>query len=248
MKYIFSAILFLSVLTGAHAQDFGKTLEKIDLEQRETKSFQLFTPRNFTDSTLSKNYLGVKFGANLSNFTGDVAGTNGLVGLRIGLVYGRRLSSKTSLQAELAYSKQGAQQDAEQLQTGILFSSGQTISSKYNYLALPITVKHYPFKEHGVYLEGGIRFAYLLKAELQGTGGIYSSTSDDRIDVKSLLNQQDIGLVAGVGYSFFRNVDFSVRYNYNFTDYLDTSESLTADSGTFRNSLWQFSLGFYLDK
>ncbi len=229
-----------------NAQDFDATLRNVPMEQRKSTQFKLFQPSDLADSTLRKNYVGIRVGANVSNFVGDAAGTSGLVGFRVGILYGRRFNRRASAQIELAYSKQGAQQDESTLQTGILLDSGLTIASKYNYVALPISFKYYPSDNLGLFLEAGARAALLLNAELQGTGGAYASTEDDRIDIAERLNATDIGAFLGVGFSFHQNVDFALRYHYHFTNYIDNAHSLTESSGTFRNALIQATLGFYL--
>ncbi len=247
IKHTFGFLLVCLCTVQIQAQTFDKTLNKIPLENRSQNQFKLFQPRFFADSLFSKNYYGFRVGANISNFVGDAEGTSALIGLRIGVLYGRRFNNRASVQLELAYSKQGAQQDEETLQTGVLLDSGLTIATKQNYLALPITFKYYPSQNTGLFLEAGARAAFLLKGELQGTGGQYDRTTDDRIDIADGLNSLDAGILLGVGFTFHKKVDFNLRYNFNFTNYIDEASSLTVDSGNYRNSLLQASIAFYLD-
>ena len=106
LKHFIFFALFIFGTVVLKAQDFDKTLGKISIEDRSTKSFKLFQPLNFLDSLMSKSYFGITTGANLSSFVGDAEGVNNLIGLRIGAIYGRRFNTRTSLQVELAYSKQ----------------------------------------------------------------------------------------------------------------------------------------------
>lgn len=240
-------MLLCLAFTGVQAQSFDNTLNKISIEKRKQKQFKLFQPSSLSDSVFKKNYFGFRVGANVSNFVGDVEGTSNLVGLRLGLQYGRRFTPQTSLQVELAYSRQGAQQSEENLRTGILLDSGLTIATKQNYIAIPITVKYYPSNNLGLFLEGGARVAFLVSGELQGRGGEYANATDDRIDIVDGLNGLDAGAILGLGYTFHKNVDFAIRYNFNFTNYIDEASNLTVDSGNYRNSLLQASIAFYID-
>ncbi len=229
------------------AQRFDSTLNKVPAEQRQTAQFQLLRPKIFSDSTLRKNYVGVRVGTNVSNIVGDAVGTGSLVGLRIGALYGRRLTAKSALQIEFTYSKQGAQQKEPELRNGILLDSGLTIASKYNYVALPISYKQYLTQSTGLFLEAGARIALLLNAELQGTGGSYTFIPNGRIDLVERLNPLDVGAFLGLGFTFHQSVDFTLRYHYIFTNHIDLAHPMTQNTGVFRNALLQASLGFYLD-
>jgi hypothetical protein len=245
---LFSLFFLIGLSNLLSAQEFDKTIQKISVEKTASEEFAIYTPEAFTDSVFRKYYFGLRIGANITDIKGDSKGTKNQLGIAIGLDGGMRLNRKTALQVGLAYSKQGAQQDADSLQTGILIDSGLVISSKYNYLELPITIRHFPFEDNGFFVEGGVKVAYLLKGELFGTGGVFDNTDTDRIKISDRMNRLDLGLIAGVGYSFRRTVDFSVRYNLNFLNHIDNSNNQTTSNGSFRNSIVQVSLGFYMNK
>lgn len=247
MQIFFRLLAFASVLLSGslRAQTFTKTLEKIDLAAHKESQFHPLRPAFFTDSLLKKQYIGIKVGANLSNFSGDASNTGNLVGLRASLCYGRRISRKITLETELAYSKQGAKQTGKLLKTGILLDSGQTFATKQNYLALPILLKYYPLKKAGLFLETGVRAAFLLNAQLQGRGGTYAKTAKDRIRIEKALKPFDFGILLGIGFSFYKNTEICFRYNPNFINYLNHKSLQAQKTGVYHNRLFQIALQLY---
>lgn len=237
-------LMFFCTISGiSQAQDFGNTLDKLEIKQREQKEFGLFR-RVFPDSSSSKLHYGLSLGANISTLLGDAEGTTNQVGYLLGGFARYDMNSKYSIQVELNYSREGAQQDAEDLGTGLALDSGLTAASRYNYLSVPISIRYYPWHDYGFYVSGGPSVSYLLGAQLQGTGGEFSLTSDDRIDVADRLNKLDLAAQLGIGFTWAKMLDLNVRYKYSFTNTVDNAHNRTVDSGSFTNKSVQVILGF----
>ncbi|MGB0526105.1 MAG: porin family protein, partial [Flammeovirgaceae bacterium] len=231
LNYLVRILILLCLTTGiTQAQDFNKTIGKLDLNNREQKEFSLFK-RTFPDSATKKLQYGIQIGANVSDLLGDTEGTSTQVGYVIGGFARYDINRKWSVQAEISYSREGAQQDGDSLGTGLALDSGLAAASKYNYVSVPLSVRFYPLEDYGFYLTGGPHFSYLVHAELQGTGGEFSLTSDDRIDIADRLNKVDLGAHLGVGFTWAKMLDVTVRYKYSFTNTVDNNHSRTISDG-----------------
>lgn len=240
-------MIFLMCLTTSivQAQDFGSTLNKLELNKREQKEFKLFK-RSFPDSSDTKLQYGLQLGANISDLLGDATGTSNQVGYLLGGFARYDYNSRWSFQAELNYSRKGAQQDSDSLATGVALDSGLTAASRYNYLSIPLNVRYYPWEDYGIYFTAGPSLSYLIHAELQGTGGEFSLTSDDRIDIADRLNKIDVGATVGIGFNWARMLDLTLRYQYSFTNTVDNAHARTTSTGSFNNRTVQVILGFKL--
>ena len=244
LKYFFRILILLIFINGAaYAQDFNKTLDKVGIEKREQKQFGLFK-RVVADSTLSKWEYGVQLGANVSSVKGDAEGTAGQVGYSVGGFFRYNINTELSLQAELNYSREGARQDTDTLLTGVLLDSGLTAASRYNYINIPISLRYYPITDNGFFVTGGAFANYLIHAELQGTGGEFSLTSDDRIDIANRLNKLDFGFNIGAGYTWAKMLDVTVRWKQGFANTVDNNHERTASTGSYINKSIQVILGF----
>lgn len=79
-----------------------------------------------------------------------------------------------------------------------------------NYVALPLMLKYYFNDEASFYIEGGPQLAYEIFKEST------PRLPEDHFYVKT--NKFDFSFGLGGGYSFDRNVEIGVRYNYGFVD------------------------------
>lgn len=246
LKQLFRIFILLCVATPVvQAQDFDKTLSKLDLNQREQKEFKLFH-RAAKDSSGTKLTYGLQFGANVSDLLGDANGTSSQIGYMIGGFAEYDIKPDLIFHVGLNYSREGARQDGSELQTGVSLDSGLTAASRYNYLSVPINLRYYILEDYGFFVTGGPTLGYLLGAQLQGTGGEFSLTSDDRIDVADRLNKLDLGLNVGIGVTWAKMLDFTIRYKRSFTNTIDHTHERTASSGTFANKSIQVIFGFRL--
>lgn len=242
LKPIFRILFLLCLSVGiAEAQDFDKTLSKVSIEQRSVEDFKIFK-RSYSDSL--KWQYGLQLGANVSSLLGDAEGVSNQIGYLLGGFARYNVNQQWTLQAELNYSRQGAQQDGTDLLTGVLLDSGLTAASRYNYIAIPLSVRYYPWEDYGFFAMAGPTFSFLLNSELQGTGGEFSLTEDDRIDINDRLNRVDVGLNVGVGFTWSKNLDLTIRYKYGLLNTVDTGSSRTVANGFFNNRSVQILLAY----
>ncbi len=191
-----------------------------------------------------------------------------MVGLLVGADMGFRINPNLHFQIGLAFSKQGAQQDADSIQTGllqnrftsetpftvdslpqpiILLDTGISVASKYNYLALPISLKFYPWENNGFFVEGGARLAYLLSAEVEGFRGEFNNNRKG-INITDQIERFDFGILIGAGYKFRERVSFNLRYSQSFSNNVNTSNEKNVSSGSFRNRIYQATLSYYINR
>lgn len=168
--------------------------------------------------------LGAKAGLNVATISGD--GTDGIdpiIAFHVGAVSEFPISEKFSIQPELLYSAQGAEDTAD----------GMTVKAKLNYLNIPVMGKYY-FTD-AFSLEVGPQIGFLLKAEVE--------VDNVSVDAKDLFKNTDFGLNFGVGYKLNNGLNFSARYNLglsNINDFDDEGEDLKN-----QNSVFQVSIGYF---
>ncbi len=107
---------------------------------------------------------GIKGGLNLSNLSikqDDVSKPDSRTSFHIGGLVEIPISGKFSIQPELLFSMQGAQEEESETYMGQTYSSKTTL--KLNYINLPIMAKYYVVD--GLALEVGpsIRISYVCK-------------------------------------------------------------------------------------
>ena len=167
---------------------------------------------------------GVKAGVNFAKLTGDIENAKTRTSFHAGGVMEFMFSDKFSLQPELLYSSQGTEQDY----------NGATITSKMDYLNLPLKGKFYVAE--GFSLQAGPQVGYLIAAE-QETDSDVVPVEDD---LRSLRQDFDFGAIFGIGYKLSSGLFFDASYNvglYNINNagYYDIQ---------YKNNVIQVSLGY----
>lgn len=198
-------------------------------------------------SFASQAQIGVKFGANLSNLSGDLQNEDfnrnklGLVG---GLSYNIPLISDNfiSIQPELLYSQKGFKyEDFQFIQDNVTYNRKGKLN--YNYLDLPILLR---INAGGLFFEGGPQISYLLgiqdKTEVTGPTGIDTDNSR-RINKDGMANFE-IGYAAGLGYMTPFGFSIGLRYNGSLNDLAKVNNNTELNNA--RNSVIQATVGFKL--
>ncbi len=164
--------------------------------------------------------IGLKAGANFSNFTGsssvaDVR-SNSMVGFHAGGLLNLKFGTFFSLQPELLVSSQGAK----------LENATQKENFKATYAMLPIMAK---LNFGAVYLEGGPQFGLKVSDKVSGIN----------TDVKNL----DVSLAAGLGFHSRSGLGLGARYIAGLSKVgdIDFGGGVNPD---YKNSVIQVSL-FY---
>lgn len=178
----------------------------------------------FSQSIWKRFHVGIKGGANYSNFTNASFDTEGLTGYHGGLIVNFALTDKLSIQEEFLYSTQGAK-----VKSGFSLKDPDL---KLSYLSVPLVLKYHT--NIGLYGEIGGQ-ANMLLEDAKNTG------------YKDFADKIDAGAVAGLGYQFktgpVKGLGIGARYYHGFMNVGKfTSSSVQGD---FKNSVVQGSI-FYI--
>lgn len=189
--------------------------------------------------------LGLKAGANLSNFSGNLTDENRFQN-KFGFVGGVMLNAPLvadgflSIQPELLYSQKGYKNNSSSV-FGLYRYEGR---ANYNYLDLPVLVK---INAGGFFVEAGPQFNYLLNRNdetvrynnLTGNRVEYGSGDYDLSNVRRF----EVGYAAGIGFQSTNGLILDLRYNGAFTDFSKDGYQGN-DLRNARNSVFQASLGY----
>ena len=162
---------------------------------------------------------GAKAGLNMSNYTGDVEGTDMKVGYQVGGFAEIKISEKFAVQPELVFTNLGAKGDF----------SGVTVTEHLNYIAIPVMAKYFVADKFSV--EAGPQIGFLMSAKMKADG--------ESVDTKDDYNSTDFGLNVGVGYDITENIGVGLRYTAGLSN-------IAKDSGDFKqgNSNIALSVGY----
>ncbi len=139
--------------------------------------------------------LGVKVGVNISTLNGNEDNLDAQDGWVLGATAEVALTEKFSLQPELLYSQQGAQ-------------DRESFLYDLKYITMPIMAKYY--LAEGFSLEAGPQLSILVKDE------ILSKTSDATLNPNS--ENLDIAVNLGLGYQLNKRFSVQTRYSIGTMD------------------------------
>ncbi|AXG72086.1 outer membrane protein beta-barrel domain protein [Kordia sp. SMS9] len=175
---------------------------------------------------------GFKGGLNSSWVTGDSSdGITPRIGVHLGVMSEFSLSEKFSIQPELIYSQQGAQQDVAFTLDGFTIQE-EELKARQNYVNLPVLAKYYITENFSI--EAGPQIGFLLSAEQEGAG--------IEVDAKDALKSIDFAASLGVSYKLNSGLSFGARYNAGVSNVNDV-EGVTDDNF---NGVLQVSIGYFL--
>ncbi|MEM9687045.1 MAG: porin family protein [Bacteroidota bacterium] len=174
--------------------------------------------------------IGVKAGVNFSNLTGDVEDSKIRTAFHAGAVVEFELSELFSFQPELLYSAQGTRQEI-----GDDSGDVSTITSKIDYLNIPLTAKIYLTDWLNVQVAPQVGF--LLDAREESDDNDIETVED----LTALLKEVDFSLRLGAGYSAPSGFFFDAFYNLGLTNIND----LTDNNANFKNGVIQVAVGYF---
>jgi len=137
---------------------------------------------------------GAKAGMNVATINGGELNVDSRIGFHVGVVSEIEINNKFSIQPELMYSSQGAEEDIVLL--------------KLDYLLLPILAKYYI--TNGFSIEAGPQFSFLVHDEIELDNGNQSVFDTDSENF-------DLSASFGLGYQLKSSLFFQVRYNIGIT-------------------------------
>lgn len=161
--------------------------------------------------------LGIKLGMNIASVNGSSANN---LDSRTGFVFGATaevpFTEKLSIQPELLYSAQGAQQK-------------DNFKFDLNYVSLPIMAKYYITK--GFNVEAGPQFSFLIKDQLVPVDQ-YNGATTENTDAENF----DLAANLGLGYQFESGIFVQTRYNLGLIP--------ISENPDIKNGVFQMTLGF----
>ena len=161
--------------------------------------------------------IGFKLGMNVASVNGSNANNlDSRTGLVLGATAEIPLSEKFSIQPELLYSAQGAQQR-------------DNFKYDLNYVSLPIMAKYYI--ANGFSVEAGPQFSFLIKDQLvpldEFGGQPRENTNAENFDLAANV---------GLGYQFQSGIFFQTRYNLGLI--------AISENPDIKNGVFQMTLGY----
>jgi hypothetical protein len=188
---------------------------------------------------------GVKAGLNYSNFETSNTGRFDFeykFFYHAGIYAEVSISEKIKIQPELLYSAQGSKVflDESDLIGGtnpgdpVISGSKSELKYSFNYLLLPIMLKYNLYK--GFFVTGGPQLGYLIssKQEFIDNSNSYYTNHNFNGDFKKITFDFNFG----IGYEFNNGINVNLRYslglnNINKSDFVE-----------YKNSVYQFSIGY----
>ncbi len=165
--------------------------------------------------------LGLKAGANISNFTGnsniDQVKANTLVGFHAGGFVSLFVGDHFAIQPEVLFSTQGAKID----------DGGTKSDYKLSYINVPVMLK-YRFTG-GFYLEAGPQVGFKVNEKVDGTSEDFAKSTD-------------LSIAGGIGYHSPIGLGIGARYTAGLSKLGDFNASTTQPD--WKNGVIQVSL-FY---
>lgn len=175
-------------------------------------------------TAMAQNFqLGLKAGANISNFTGgefDNLDKKALVGFHAGAFINFLFGDHLSLQPEVLFSSQGAK----------LKSAGEEENFRVSYVNVPVMVK-YRFTG-GFYLEAGPQIGFKVSEDVPDQ------------TIKDFAKSTDLSVAAGLGYHSNMGLGIGARYIAGLSKVGDFDASNIDPD--FKNSTIQVSLFYTL--
>lgn len=160
--------------------------------------------------------LGIKAGANFSNFQGDI-NSDGITSFHAGAALELNLVPMFSIQAEGLFSSQGGKAKYEE--GGVV---GVAEDINLDYISVPVLAKVYIVPEK-LSLMAGPQFSFLV------------NDAEEAFDTKSF----DLAASGGVELKIFMGLFAQARYNIGLTNVTDS------DDVDVKNGVFQLSVGYY---
>lgn len=138
-------------------------------------------------------------------------------------------ATKFGIQPEIIFSQQGSK----------VRINSQDFESNFTYMNIPVILKLYTLG--GINIQAGPQFGFVTSAEapIEDQVGVYSVE-----DVKDRMKSSDFTVAMGLGWDFPFGLTLDARYNLGLSKIYE--EAPAHQTGTARNQVFQFSLGYKL--
>jgi hypothetical protein len=168
--------------------------------------------------------LGLKAGPNFASINPDKsAGLNykNRTGFHAG-AFALFKFTKIGIQPEVIFSQQGST---------IKYNS-KDFDANYSYINIPVLLKLYTIA--GLNIQAGPQFGFVASEKNE----LVDELKKDDPNVKDPIKGSDISLALGIGWDLPFGLSVDGRYNLGLSDNSDV------DGNSFKNQVWQFSLGY----
>lgn len=158
---------------------------------------------------------GVKAGANLSNFGGDVNDTDAKFGFQAGVTVEYALSEGFFLQSGLEFTTKGAKSNMMVVQDGISTKVKSTFNPMYLQLPVHAAYKVNVAENIKIVFNAGPYIAYGVGGKIKAETKVdnVKVSADENIFSKDNFKRFDVGLGGGVGAEFGK---IGVNLGYDF--------------------------------
>jgi hypothetical protein len=180
----------------------------------------LLSTKGFSQSFLKRFEVGIKAGANYSNFTNASFPTDPLVGFHAGATVAFKITNNFLIQEEFLFSTQGAK---------IKGSEFDNQDLKLSYISVPILLKYRT--NSGFYIEAGAQAGMKAKEQVKG------------LSAGDFAKKLDLAAVGGIGYQSKMGLGIGARYVYGLSKVGDFNASNIKND--FKNNNAQASI-FYV--
>ena len=173
-------------------------------------------------------------GVSLSSLVGkDAKGYSMKAGLVAGVELAYQVSPKIAISAGALYSMEGCKT-----------SKTTEPKIKLEYWNVPLLANFYIAR--GLAVKAGLQPSFLVRAKINGDGGIYSD-----YDIREMFHPVDLSVPIGLSYEV-SNFVFDARYNFGLTkatksSYMIFGNQFSDEPNNIRNSVFQFTLGYKID-
>ena len=176
---------------------------------------------------------GIRAGLNVSDWSGDAAATienavsltvvfetRSNVGFHLGSYFEIPVGDRLIIEPALVYSQKGINLKGRLPENlpGIfdLLNVNATITNKAHYIDLPVIARYNI--GHGFNIFGGPQVSYLVSNRLNvEAGALGFNVLNEALDIDEGFRKVDVGLTAGLGYSFPGGVNISAGYDFGLT-------------------------------
>jgi len=194
-----------------------------------------------TSITFAQNELrvGINAGANLSSFRGNsfIENSKSKIGFLGGVSFEYYLKDNLSIKTNLNYERKSIEQGGGYYDEYGIFTEMKA-NIHYDYLTIPILLKHEFGKSKIFYINGGPFINFLLSTKIIGD----NSPSDD---ITSFYKKIDGGLSIGIGTKFQlndkNNLNIEIRDNYGLVNISDVA---VVDGGTIKTNSFNLILSW----
>ena len=170
---------------------------------------------------------GVKGGVNSSIFSGDVNDAEPRISVHIGAAAELPFNEMNRFETGLYYTGYGSEAE-----DGTIY--------QFDYLAVPLLIKHFTGQEPNFHFFGGLEPGLLVKSDVEFDGMNF--------DASDIAEDFNLMLVLGLGYRFPQGIEIGLKLNFGLTNTLDVEALGGTSDMTAPTNATQLSIGYFFNQ